>query len=276
MREGLTNTFLNFHTKYAMTDTLSLAEKTIWVTGGAGHLGAPITAALDGAARQVVCFDLAGKAEALVRQRALARTIPMSADVNAADGLEALVEATVERHGVPDGLVHLAFASSAGKTVEQLSVADFERTLTLSLPPAFALCRLLAERMKPRGGGSLVLFSSMYGIMAPDPRIYDPPLTPNPIDYGVSKAAVLQLTRYLAVHYGPAGIRCNAITPGPFPNPALQEREPGFMQRLAGKTALRRVGVNHEIVGPTLFLLSDCASYVTGHSLVVDGGWTVW
>lgn len=259
-----------------MTDTLSLGEKTIWVTGGAGYLGAPITAALDGAAKQVICFDLAGKAEALVRDRGLARTIPLSADVAAADGLATLVDTTIERHGVPDGLVHLAFASSAGKTLEQLSIGEFERTLTLSLPPALELCRRLAEKMKPRGGGSIVLFSSMYGMVAPDPRIYAPPMTPNPVDYGVSKAAVLQLARYLAVHFGPAGIRCNCITPGPFPNPTLQEREPAFMQRLAEKTALRRFGRNHEIVGPTLFLLSDSASYVTGHSLVVDGGWTAW
>jgi NAD(P)-dependent dehydrogenase (short-subunit alcohol dehydrogenase family) len=259
-----------------MTDSPSLAEKTIWVTGGAGYLGAPITVALDAAARQVVCFDLAGKAEALVRDRGLARTIPLHADVNAAAGLPLLVESTIARHGVPDGLVHLAFASSAGRTLEQLSIAEFERTLTLSLPPAFELCRLLAEKMRSRGGGSIVLFSSMYGMVAPDPRIYAPPMTPNPIDYGVSKAAVLQLARYLAVHFGPAGIRCNCITPGPFPNPGLQEREPAFVQRLADKTALRRFGRNHEIVGPTLFLLSDSASFVTGQSLVVDGGWTAW
>jgi NAD(P)-dependent dehydrogenase (short-subunit alcohol dehydrogenase family) len=130
--------------------------------------------------------------------------------------------------------------------------------------------------MKPRGTGSIVLFSSMYGIVVPDPRIYRAPLAPNPIDYGASKAALLQMARYFAMHYGPAGIRFNCVTPGPFSNPALQKSMPDFMQALSDKTALRRIGQNHEIVGPTLFLLGDGASYVTGHSLVVDGGWTVW
>ena len=131
--------------------------------------------------------------------------------------------------------------------------------------------------MKARGtGGSIVLFSSMYGLVAPDPSIYREPMRPNPIDYGASKAALLQLSRYLAVHYGPAGVRFNCITPGPFPNPEVQRLHPEFIGDLSRKTALNRIGRNTEIVGPTLFLLSDSASFVTGHSLVVDGGWTIW
>ena len=144
------------------------------------------------------------------------------------------------------------------------------------ITPAFVLSRAVGEIMKARGSGSVVLFASMYGLVSPDPRIYHAPMAPNPIDYGASKAAVLQLARYLAVHYGPAGIRFNCITPGPFPNPGVQKTHPGFIADLERKTALGRVGQNAEIVGPTLFLLTDSASYVTGHSLVVDGGWTAW
>jgi NAD(P)-dependent dehydrogenase (short-subunit alcohol dehydrogenase family) len=92
----------------------------------------------------------------------------------------------------------------------------------------------------------------------------------------VSKAGVLQLARYFAVHYGPLGIRCNCVTPGPFPSPKVQQLQPEFVAELNRKTPLNRVGRNEEIVGPTLFLLSDAASFVTGHSLVVDGGWTAW
>jgi NAD(P)-dependent dehydrogenase (short-subunit alcohol dehydrogenase family) len=169
--------------------------------------------------------------------------------------LPAFVDTTIARHGVPDGLAHLTFASSSGKRLEQLAPEEFQKTFDLALTPTFVFCRALAERMKVRGSGSIVLFSSMYGVVAPDPRIYQDPLTPNPIDYGASKAAVLQLARYFAVHYGPDGVRFNC---------------------LARKTALNRIGQNHEVVGPTLFLLTDGASFVTGHSLVVDGGWTIW
>lgn len=121
-----------------------------------------------------------------------------------------------------------------------------------------------------------MLFSSMYGIVSPDPRIYHAPMTPNPIDYGASKAALIQLTKYFAVHYGAFGVRFNCIAPGPFPNPDVQKKHPQFIKDLSHKTALGRIGINTEIAGPTIFLLSDGASFVTGHCLVVDGGWTAW
>lgn len=254
----------------------SLEGKTIWVTGGAGYLGSAITLELDGQCDKVLCFDLPGRAETLVRENKLARTVPLSVDVNDAAGLPETVERLVAAHGVPDGLVHLVTASSSGKRLEQLSADEFQRTFDLALTPTFVLCRALAERMKSRGSGSIVLFSSMYGMVSPDPRIYHNPMAPNPIDYGASKAATLQLSRYLAVHYGPHGIRFNCVTPGPFPNPGVQRTHPSFIKDLSQKTAVNRIGQNREIVGPTLFLLTESASFVTGHSLVVDGGWTIW
>ena len=252
----------------------TLENQTFWVTGGAGHLGSPITAELDRAGAKVICIDLPGQAERLVRAEKLTRTIPLALDINDSANLPALVDQLISEHGLPDGVAHLATRSSRGLHLKDLPLAEFQKTMDGAVSPSFELGRHLAERMKPRGSGSIVFFSSMYGMVAPDPRIYLPPIIPNPIDYGAAKAALLQLTRYFAVHYGPAGIRFNCVTPGPFPKPAGQGGDSAFVARLAGKTALNRIGRNTEIVGPTLFLLSDSASYVTGHSLVVDGGWT--
>jgi NAD(P)-dependent dehydrogenase (short-subunit alcohol dehydrogenase family) len=254
----------------------SLEDKSIWVVGGAGHLGGAITATLDGLCRRVVCFDLADRAAAFVQARGLGRTIGCGLDVTAIAGVPAAIDAAVAEHGLPDGAVYLPTASSRQRTLEDLPAEEFQRTFDRGLTPTFVFCRALAERMKPRGSGAVVLYASMYGMVAPDPRLYRAPMTPNPIDYGAAKAALLQLTRYFAVHYGPAGLRFNCVTPGPFPNPGVQQSDPAFIAELARKTALGRIGRPGEIVGPTLFLLSDGASYVTGHSLVVDGGWTVW
>jgi NAD(P)-dependent dehydrogenase (short-subunit alcohol dehydrogenase family) len=259
-----------------MTPWHSLADRTIFVIGGAGYLGSPITAQLDSECKKVLCLDLPGKAEELVARRSLGRTVAKSIDVTQTAAITAALDALVAEHGVPDGLVHLAFTSSSGKTLESLTADDLDTTFCRGVTPTFLIARHLAERMKTRGRGSIVLFGSMYGMVAPDPRIYHPPLTPNPIDYGASKAAIIQMTRTLAVHYGPFNVRVNCVTPGPFPNPTVQQDQPGFIRDLAGKTALGRIGASPEIVGPTLFLLSDGASYMTGQSLVVDGGWTIW
>jgi NAD(P)-dependent dehydrogenase (short-subunit alcohol dehydrogenase family) len=255
----------------------SLAGKNIWITGGAGYFGSVLTSALDVQCGQVVCFDLGNRAAGLVKAQGLSRTVPLAHNLSDPATLPTIIDAAVRQHGLPDGVVHLSYAShGAGQGVGDLPAAIFQKTIEQNLTPTFLLCRDLGERMKSRRSGSIVLFSSMYGMVAPDPEIYHPPMKPNSIDYGASKAAVIQMTRYFAVHYGPEALRFNCVSPGPFPHPGLQAAEPGFIDRLAGKTALHRIGRNTEMVGPALFLLSDSASYITGHNLVVDGGWTTW
>jgi NAD(P)-dependent dehydrogenase (short-subunit alcohol dehydrogenase family) len=259
-----------------MNPWYSLEGKKIWVTGGAGYLGSAITIELDRVGAEVLCFDLPGKAAALVRDQKLVRTTPLEVDINSAATLEGVLNDLLAKYGVPDGVVHLVTASSSGKRLEVLTPDEFQRTFDLALTPTFILCRLLAERMKVRGSGNFVLFSSMYGVVVPDKKIYHDPMAPNPVDYGAAKAATLQLSKYFAMHYGPAGLRFNCVTPGPFPHPGVQKQYPDFIRDLSGKTVVQRIGHNREIVGPTLFLLTDSASYVTGLNLLVDGGWTIW
>ena len=93
----------------------SLAGKTIWVAGGAGHLGSAITRELDREAAKVICIDMPGKAEALVAREKLTRTIPLSRDLADTATLPAFVAETIAAHGVPDGHLHLTYASSSGK-----------------------------------------------------------------------------------------------------------------------------------------------------------------
>ena len=254
----------------------SFKNKTIWVTGGAGYLGSPITRALDAAGARTICIELPGRAEKLVQEGQLRNTIPVPLDITDIPEQRTTVRKLLAAHGAPHGLVHLPFVSSSGKTMEDISIEDMNRTLTGALPPAFELSRAVALAMAANGGGSIVLFASMYGLVSPDPKIYSPPMAPNPVDYGASKAALIQMCRYMAVHFGPRGVRFNCIAPGPFPNPKIQADLPQFIAQLNAKTALGRIGRREEVAGPALFLLSDAASYVTGHTLVVDGGWTTW
>jgi NAD(P)-dependent dehydrogenase (short-subunit alcohol dehydrogenase family) len=185
---------------------------------------------------------------------------------------EAVARTTAEL-GRLDIMVNATFAA-AGKRVEEITAEEFDRTLHTNLVGGFLLAREAAGAMG--GGGSMVFFGSMYGMIAPDPRIYQAPMNPNPIEYGVAKAGVIQMARYLAVHWAPRRIRVNAVIPGSFPNAKTQEQDPGFIARLAAKAPLGRIGDAAEVAGAVVYLVSDEASFVTGTTLVVDGGWTTW
>jgi len=187
----------------------------------------------------------------------------------------------VERFGRLDILVNAAFASTS-KALGDLEGADFDRAAHVQLTGSFQLSRAAAEAMSTTaGGGAMVHFSSMYGSIAPDPRQYFPPqIQPNPIEYGVTKAGLEQMVRYLAVYYAPMNIRVNAVAPGAFPHPAspgaVSSQFEKFQENLAAKSPMGRIGRQDELAGPVVFLVSEAASYVTGQILAVDGGVKIW
>ncbi len=259
-----------------MPPSFDLAGRDLWVFGGAGYLGRPVVSLLAGLRARVLCVDLEDKAQCMVAQAGLeGQVTPASLDANDTVAVAAFVEDQVRLRGTPQGLVVMTYASTA-KRLDDLTVEDFDRVNHGNLTATFALVRAVGQRMAEQGGGSVVLFSSMYGSVSTDPRVYAHPMTPNPIEYGVGKAGIQQMARYFAVHWGPRGVRCNSISPGPFPNPVIQRDQPEFVARLAQKVPLGRVGKADEIAGSVAFLLGDAASYITGQNLAVDGGWTSW
>ena len=255
-----------------------LSGKVALVAGGAGYLGAPLCGKLaeQGAAVMVADKDRARAKAAVEDVRARvsrARIKAVYLDVAEEASIESVVAETCEEFGGLHVMVNAACAA-AGKLVEELKAGEFDAASRVNLTGAFLLARKAAGAM--RNGGSIIMFSSMYGVVSPDPRIYDPPQKPNPIEYGVAKAGIIQMVRYLAVHWAPRNVRVNAVVPGPFPRTEVQQANPGFIPKLAAKVPLGRIGQPEEIAGPVVFLASDEASYVTGHALIVDGGWTAW
>ena len=255
-----------------------LSGRVVWVPGGAGLLGSEVCRALAEHGATVVVSDVraddAARLVAQIRAEDLsAEAIPV--DLAEESSITSCCAGILQRHGRLDGCVNMTFRYT--KTPwEQMTTSEGEHGLRVSLTGAFLLSRECGKVMRAAGRGSIVHFSSMYGVVSPDPRMYPPGVVPNPIDYGVAKAGVLQMVRYQAVALAPGGVRVNAIVPGPFPYPWSQQKDDEFMTRLKAKVPMGRFGDAREIAGAVVFLCSDAASYVTGTQIVIDGGWTAW
>lgn len=247
------------------------------MVGGGGYLGTAVCAALAGQGAHVAVAsrgDAAGKACMALTAQGLSAEA-MSLDVANEAAVAAAVDDLAARHGRLDVVVN-ATAWSSGKPMERMTAAEWDAGIRVCLGGAFLLGREAGRVMVRQRRGSIIQFSSMYGMVSPDFRVYGPDIPPNPVDYEAAKAGILQLVRYQAVAWAPFGVRVNAVVPGPFPNPDGQGGNQAFVERLSQRVPMGRVGRADEVAGAVVYLASDAASYVTGTSLVVDGGWTAW
>lgn len=259
----------------ASADFLNLKGKQIWVFGGAGYLGKATVRLLYKLGAKILCVDLGDRAQVFIEDEGLIEVAVAELDIGNTAASEQFVHQQIDVRGVPDGYVNLTAATTA-KKMEELTAEDFDQVNHGGLTSTFMLSRAIGQQMAQENRGSIVLFSSMYGSVSPYPEVYLDPMNKNPIEYGVGKAGIIQMTRYMAVHWGKSNVRCNCISPGPFPNPDVQRGQPAFVERLANKSPMGRIGQADEIAGSVAFLLSDASSYITGHNLAVDGGWTSW
>lgn len=255
-----------------------LTDKVAWVIGGAGLLGSATCRGLAEHGAHVVVSDVRGDEAELVVDTL--RSQGLAAEARFVDiGDEDLVTSVAKEIGADlgrlDVMVNMTYAHTK-RPWDELSAAEFEASMRVSLTGAFVATREAGKAMSAQGRGSIVHFSSMYGKVSPDPHMYPETQPVNPLAYGVAKAGILQMVRYQAVQMAESGVRVNAVVPGPFPLPLKHGQDGEFMRRLKAKVPMQRVGIPDEIIGPVIFLASDAASFITGTELVVDGGWTAW
>lgn len=249
------------------TALFDLSGKVALVTGGDRGLGRAIVEALAGAGASVTlasengpaCEDAARK----LRDQGL-KVQGQTCDVTNSASQRALVDATLAREGALDIVVANAGISDAMAGSTGGLSADYRRVMAVNLDSVVELCGLTAPALKARGGGSLILMSSLAGQRG------NGRLGP----YALTKAALSQLARNLAVELGPQGIRTNAIAPGFIRTELGRElmADAAFMARRMQHTPLRRPGEPYEVAAAALFLASPGGAFMTGQTLVVDGG----
>lgn len=258
-----------------MKEILSTAveNKLIAITGGYGHLGRAICESLAAhGARVIVLARNEDKFEAAFGDNRHDHIGYLKADIADVSSMSSAFGIIKDQWGPIDCLINNAFYLR-GQSPEEMSETDFTFGLEGCLTSVYAAIKEVIPYLNKEA--SIVNVSSMYGMVAPDFKVYeDFPGFLNPPHYGAAKAGVLQLTKYYASYLGNKGIRVNSVSPGAFPSEPVQQSQK-FIDLLAERTILGRIGLPEELAGIFVFLASDAARYITGQNFTVDGGWTV-
>jgi NAD(P)-dependent dehydrogenase (short-subunit alcohol dehydrogenase family) len=257
------------------------------VTGVLGRLGPIWTEALLDAGASVLGLDLPGQKPprqftGLQGEYDRDRLGLVGADVRDRRSLEDARDHCLALFGAPSILVNNAGIDrppAAGVTtyrLEEIPGEEFRGILEVNVLGVFQASQVFGAEMVKARRGSIVNIGSLYAAVAPDHRLYDhipsdPPFLKPPA-YGVSKAGVVNLTRYMATLWGPFGVRVNSLSPGG----VLGGQDEEFRRKFCARVPLGRMAEPEDLKGPLLFLASDASSYVTGVDLIVDGGFTSW
>lgn len=267
-------------------DLFDLRGRTAVVTGGCGILGQRFVEGLAEFGADVAVIDLdaqaAQRVAAETAERHSVRAKGYACDITKPEAIRA-VSQTIEADLGP---VSILLNNAASKTrdidaffapVEKFSLETWREIMAVNLDGMFNVAQVFGARMAERGYGSIVQTASIYGLMAPDQRIYEGSeylgrAINTPAVYTASKAGVIGLTKHLATYWGARGVRVNTLTPGGVES----GQNDTFKQRYSARVPLGRMARADEMVGAMLFLVSDAASYITGQNIAIDGGLSAW
>jgi NAD(P)-dependent dehydrogenase (short-subunit alcohol dehydrogenase family) len=251
-------------------ETFSLAGCIAMVTGGGRGIGRSLAGALAEAGADVAIVDVdsetAGSAADEIGRMGV-RSLGIEADVTRSTQVQATVDTVVSNWGHLDIAVNNAGIARTGQA-ESLEEADWDAVLDVNLKSVFLCCRAEAQVMLGQGSGSIINIASMSARIVNRPQQH--------AHYNSSKAAVVQLTRTCAAEWAARGVRVNSISPGHMLTPMTDAMSDEAKTTWISNTPMGRAGIPDDLQGAVVFLASAASQYVTGHDLVVDGGYTIW
>lgn len=243
----------------------SLKDKVIIVTGGCGLIGKEIVRELTKEKVIVINADIS------VETRMELGTFHL--DLSDNSSIDLLVKTVLAEYGHIDGLVNSAYPHTkdwGDYFFEDEPFEHWKRNTELQLNSVFYICQQVLKIMKNQGGGSVVNFGSIYGMVGNNFTIYEGYNGTSPADYCAIKGGIINLTRYLASYFGKYNIRVNCISPGGI----FDNQNQSFLERYNQIVPMKRMGNPDDIAPAVLFLLSEGAKYITGQNIAIDGGWT--
>lgn len=265
----------------SIASLMNMDGRVAIITGGAGHLGQAMAAALAELGCAICLIDrneiaLRDAAEKL-RTEWHTRVEILSLDLESETARSEVASRIGALFGRADVLINNAgFVGDSNLTgwvvpFEKQEIATWRRAVEVNLTAAFHLAQVMAPLLRASANGSIINVSSIYGVVGPDMSLYADTLMGNPAAYAASKGGLVQTTRWLSTVLAPQ-IRVNCISPG-----GISRNQPKeFSERYIQKTPMQRMGQEEDFKGAIAYFASDLSAWVTGENLMVDGGWTAW
>ena len=244
---------------------VKLKDKIIIVTGGNGLLGREIIKKLltEGA----ICVNID------INHDTTNNLSCIQCDITNPESINKAIQLVINKFNRIDGLVNNAYPRTKdwGLKFEDIEFNSWQSNIDWQLNSYFYFTQQISKYMVKQGFGSIVNMASVYGVVGPDFTVYDGTELTMPAAYSAIKGGIINFGRYLASYLGPSGVRVNTVSPGGI----FDNQNPLFVNNYNKKVPMRRMGLPQDISPAVSFLLSNDANYITGHNLIVDGGWTV-